>query len=152
MSASESDDFDETDDASSSLPEFFARESFTDCAGKQREFDLSIHALPNHGFTGQALEVTAAGHGGYIFRSFAEGSLAIALGRLRGTVRAGIAQRFLIQNGNDRELPFERLCGRIDAEGVVVDGRLLDWAALQRLLSEYEGWDFELRIPFEPDR
>jgi hypothetical protein len=152
MSASKSDDFDEPDDGSSSLPEFFARESFTDCAGKRREFDLSVHALPNHGFSGQALEVTAAEHGGYIFRSFAEGSLVTALGRLSGAVRAGIAQRFLIKNGNDREMPFERMCGRIDAEGLVVDGKLLSWAALQRLLSEYEGWDFELRIPFEPDR
>lgn len=146
------DDLTEPDESTNNLPAFFARESFTDCAGKRREFDLSIHALPNHGFSGQALEVTKAQHGGYVFRSFAEGSLAIALGRLRGAVRAGIAQRFLIQNGNDREMPFERLCGRIDSEGVVVDGQLLDWAALQRLLSEYEGWDFELRIPFEPDR
>ncbi len=146
------DDFDEPDDTESNLPAFCDRESFIDCAGQRREFDLSIHTVPNHGFSGQAFEVTKAEHGGYIFRSFAETSLALALGRLRSAVRAGIAQRFLIQNGDQREMPFERLRGRIDAEGVVVDGKLLDWSALKNLLSEYEGWDFDLHIPFEPDR
>jgi len=32
---------------------------------------------------------------------------------------------------------------------IVVDGRLLDWEALRSLLEPYEGWGFELHIPFE---
>ena len=65
-----------------SEPVFASRETFTDCAGKPRPFDLAIHDLPGHGFSGQALEVTSERHGGYVFRSFAEGSLPLALARL----------------------------------------------------------------------
>ncbi len=134
------------------LPDYFERESFTDCADKRREFDLSIHALPGHGFSGFAHEVTEREDGGYQFRSFAEGSLTLALARLRGTVRAGLAQRYLIRHEDVLEMPLDRLKGRIDYDGVVVDGKLLDWSALQSLLSTYEGWDFELKIPFESER
>jgi hypothetical protein len=134
------------------LPEYFERESFTDCADKRREFELSIYALANHGFSGFAREVTQRDDGGYVFRSSAEGSLTIALARLRGKVQAGLAQRFLIRHEGVLEMPLERLKGRIDCDGVVVDGQLLDWSALQKLLSAYEGWEFELKIPFESER
>jgi hypothetical protein len=49
------------------------------------------------------------------------------------------------------EMPFERIRGRIDAEGVVVDGPLLTWDEFVELLQPYEGWEFGLRIPLEPD-
>ncbi len=112
-------------------------------------FVLTIHHVPGAGFSGHAYEVTSAPDGGYIFRSFAEASFTTALARLRGKIRAGLAQRFLIHDGDALDMPLERLCGRIDCDGVVVDGRLLDWTALQSLLQTYEGWEFELRIPFE---
>ena len=131
------------------LPAYEERESFTDCAGAIRSFDLTIHHVPGAGFSGHAYEVTSAPDGGYIFRSFAEASFTTALVRLRGKIRAGLAQRFLIHDGDALDMPLERLCGRIDCDGVVVDGRLLDWTALQSLLQTYEGWEFELRIPFE---
>ncbi len=144
----------EPDDIGSTtrLPDYYERESFTDCTDKRREFELSIYALPNHGFSGFAREVTRRDDGGYVFRTFAEGSLTIALARLRGKVQAGLAQRFLIRHEGVLEMPLERLKGRIDCDGVVVDGQLLDWSALQTLLSTDEGWEFELKIPFEPER
>lgn len=137
--------------SSTSLPEFFEREWFTDCRDQRREFELSIHAIPNHGFSAFAREVTQREDGGYIFRTFSENSWSLALARLRGKVRAGLAQRFLIRHEGELEMPLERLAGRIDREGVVVDGQLMDWSALQELLSPYEGWEFELKIPFEPE-
>ncbi len=48
-------------------------------------------------------------------------------------------------------MPFERIRGRIDAEGVVVDGQLLTWDEFLELLQPYEVWEFALRIPLEPD-
>lgn len=137
--------------SSTSLPEFFEREWFTDCRDQRREFELSIHAIPNHGFSAFAREVTQREDGGYIFRTFSENSWSLALARLRGKVRAGLAQRFLIRHEGELEMPLERLAGRIDREGVVVDGQLMDWSELQELLSPYEGWEFELKIPFEPE-
>jgi hypothetical protein len=139
------------DESFTRLPDYFERESFTDCAGKKREFELSITALPNHGFTAFAHEVTTRDDGGYIFRAFATGSLTMALARLRGKVQAGLAQRFLISHEGVLEMPQERLSGRISREGVVVDGQLMDWSALQDFLSAYEGWEFELRIPLETE-
>jgi len=130
-------------------PVFAERESFFDCADKRRQFDLTIHEIPGVGYTGRAYEVTSNVHGGYVFTSVARASLPLTLARLRGKIRAGLAQRFLISDGDHLDMPLERLCGRIDREGVVVDGRLLDWEALRSLLEPYEGWDFELHIPFE---
>lgn len=136
------------DDATS--PDFSARETFTDCAGVQRHFDIEIHDLPNHGFAASAREVTAAEEGGYVFRAFAEVSAALALARLRGKVRQGLARRFLIREGNNLEMPFERVRGRIDAEGVVIDGKLLTWEEFIALMQPYEGFEFDLHIPLEP--
>ncbi|MDO8278341.1 MAG: hypothetical protein Q7T63_09465, partial [Burkholderiaceae bacterium] len=75
----------------------------------------------------------------------------MALARLRGKVRQGLAQRFLIKDGATIEMPFERIRGRIDSEGVVVDGRLVTRDEFLELLQPYEGWEFDLRIPLEPD-
>ena len=75
----------------------------------------------------------------------------MALARLRGKVRQGLGQRFLIRDGSTVEMPFERIRGRIDSEGVVVDGRLVSWDEFLELLRPYEGWEFDLRIPLEPD-
>jgi len=125
------------------------RESFVDCADRRRQFDLTIHDIPGSGFSGHAEEITADGRHGYAFSSLSTASLPLALGRLRVKIRAGLAQRFLIAEDDHLEMPLERLCGRIDREGLVVDGRLLDWEALRSLLEPYEGWDFDLHIPFE---
>jgi len=130
-------------------PVFSEREYFMDCADKRRQFDLTIHDIPGGGFSGHAYDVTSDVHGGYIFKATAAANLPLALARLRGSIRAGLAQRFLIADGEHLDMPLERLCGRVDREGVVVDGRLLDWEALRSLLEPYEGSDFELHIPFE---
>ena len=86
-----------------------------------------------------------------MFKAFAVASGTMALARLRGKVRQGLAQRFLIKEGSTMEMPFERIRGRFDSEGVVVDGQLLTWEEFQELLQPYEGWEFDLRIPLEPD-
>lgn len=131
--------------------DFPSSESFVDCAGVRRHFELDVQQLPNHGYAAEAREVTTSEHGGYVFKAFAEASGTMALARLRGKVRQGLGQRFLIQDGYTVEMPFERIRGRIDSEGVVVDGRLVSWDEFLELLRPYEGWEFDLRIPLEPD-
>ena len=130
---------------------FLSSESFVDCAGVRRHLELDVRHLPNHGYAAEAREVTTSEHGGYVFKAFAEASGTIALARLRGKVRQGLGQRSLIQDGSTVEMPFERIRGRIDSEGVVVDGRLVIWDEFLELLRPYEGWEFDLRIPLEPD-
>ena len=107
--------------------------------------------LRARGYAAEAREVTTSEHGGYVFKAFAEASGTMALARLRGKVRQGLAQRFLIKDGATIEMPFERIRGRIDSEGVVVDGRLVTWDEFLELLHPYEGWEFDLRIPLDPD-
>ena len=84
-----------------STPEadFPSSESFVDCAGARRHFELEVRHLPNHGYAAEAREVTSSEHGGYVFKAFAEASGTMALARLRGKVRQGLAQRFLIKDG-----------------------------------------------------
>ena len=131
--------------------DFPSSESFVDCAGVRRHFELDVRQLPNHGYAAEAREVTTSEHGGYVFKAFAEASGAMALARLRGKIRQGLGQRFLIQDGSTVEMPFERIRGRINSEGVVVDGQLVTWDEFLDLLRPYEGWEFDLRIPLEPD-
>jgi len=121
-------------------PDFPSSESFTDCACVRRHFEIDVRHLPNHGYAAEAREVTTSDHGGYVFKSFAEASGTMAMARLRIKVRQGLAQRFLIKERSAMQMPFERIRGRIDAEGVVVDGQLLNWdeffgtaAAVRRL-------------------
>jgi len=132
-------------------PDFPSSESFTDCAGVRRHFELDVRHLPNHGYSAGAREVTTSEQGGYVFKAFAEASGTMAMARLRIKVRQGHAQRFLIMEGSTMEMPFERIRGRIDAEGVVVDGQLLTWDEFLELRQPYEGWEFDLRILLEPD-
>ena len=100
----------------------------------------------------EARKVSSAAHGGYIFKAFAEGSATLALARLRGKVRQGIAQRFLIREGQHLGVPFRRMRGRIDSEGVVVDGQLLPWDEFIELIKVSEGFEIDLHIPFESPR
>jgi hypothetical protein len=94
---------------------FPSSESFVDCTGARRRFELEVRHLPNHGDAAEAREVTSGDHGGYVFKAFAEASESLAMARLRGKVHQGLAQRFLIKDGATVEMPFERLRGRIDS-------------------------------------
>ena len=105
-------------------PVFDEQEWFIDCSGARRAFALSIYAVPGAGFSGHAYEVTADDRPGYSFR-VSEAHLPIALGRLRQIIGAGLAQRYLIRNGDQLDMPLDRLCGHIDGDGLVVDGELL---------------------------
>ena len=66
-------------------------ESFSDCAGVCRHFELDVRRLPNHGCAAHAREVTSGEHGGYVFKAFAEASRTMALAGLLGKVRQGDA-------------------------------------------------------------
>ena len=70
-----------------STPEadFPSSESFVDCAGARRHFELEVRHLPNHGYAAEAREVTTSEHGGYVFKAFAEASSTMALAGERTT-------------------------------------------------------------------
>lgn len=51
-----------------------------------------------------------------------------------------------IEEAGTLSLTHDRLRGRIDSEGVVVDGRFLCFDQLAELMQSYEGFQFDLRF------
>jgi hypothetical protein len=98
----------------------------TDCAGVRRDFEIDVRHLPNHAHAAAAREVTISDSSDYAFRAFAEASATMAMAGLRIKLRQALAQRFLNKEGPAMELAYERIRGRIDAEGIVVDVQLLN--------------------------
>lgn len=71
---------------------------------------------------------------------------------MRSIPHNGHARIYLIQaDSAGAQMPFERMRGRIEAGAVVVDDKLIQWDEFNRLLESHEGWEFDLRIPSEPD-
>ena len=51
---------------SSPEADFPSSESFVDCAGERRHFELEVRHLPNHGYAAEAREVTSSEHGPFV--------------------------------------------------------------------------------------
>lgn len=119
-------------------------EVFVDCCGQQREFML---ALLDNGL-GYFLRATerVSGNGGYSFAAYSESDPYMALGRLRHTIRKGLATRYLAEGESPPSLTHEVAVGHITNGGIVVDGRRLSFDELATILSAYEGWQFNLKI------
>ena len=66
--------------------DFPSSESFVDCAGARRHFEMEVRHLPNHGYAAESREVTSSEHGGYVFKAFAEASGTMALARPPGVM------------------------------------------------------------------
>lgn len=120
------------------------RETFLDCAGELRVFELT----QNMNYPGahiKANEVTP-NPPGYRFEAWAD-QPAEAIARVRRKIRGGLARRYLAEN------PEYGLCvlnsviaGRVGLGGLVVDGKHLDWAWIENYIQTNEGWLVEIRI------
>jgi hypothetical protein len=119
-------------------------EKYIDCTGTERTFHLSVRSLPV-GFVVEANEVTDAEYG-YEFSEYAEADPYHSLGKLRGKIRKGISQRFLVQRQGETQLAHDELVGVISHLGLVVDGSLVPWADLQRMLTTCEGFPIKIQI------
>ncbi len=127
------------------LAEAFPRsEKYIDCTGTERIFHFSIRALPM-GFVVEANEVTQAEYG-YEFSEYAESDPFHALGNLRREIRKGISQRFLVQAQGELQMAHDELVGVISHLGLVVDGSLVPWEDLQRMLTTCEGFPIKIEI------
>jgi hypothetical protein len=130
--------------------DFPESEAFVDCAGKQRVFALECHQVPT-GWSVTANEVTDNDFG-YRFECFSPSNPYLALGQVRGKIRAGLATRYLSAAEPEPSLSNDILCGHVDWDRttdrpvLVVDGRPLSMFDLERILRSYEGWRVELRI------
>lgn len=133
-----------TDDSTVEPVGFPTTETFIDCCGTAREFDLQ---LLERGITCflRANE-RVAGEGGYAFAAFAESDPFLALGRLRRKISDGLATRYLAPGDGPPLLSHGVVGGHISSGGVVVDGRHLGYDELARILEGYEAWRFTLTV------
>ena len=123
---------------------FPRRETFVDCRGESREFQIALVPAPG-GYFLRATELHR-GPEGYRFAAQHPTAAHLALGRLRDKIRRGIAIRYLVTE-NGREHPgHDRLAGTIGFGGVIVDGRFLSVEALWEMIQTYEGMHFSLRL------
>ena len=128
--------------------DFPMRETFTDCAGQEHAFIISIFPVS----FGTALHALEEGKDqGYSFRQFDPTSHYLALGRLRGRIRQALSTRHIEQRepGNF-QATHQTLRGRIsyasNEVGFVIDGQFLTLQQFGKMVETYEGFEFRLDI------
>ena len=71
----------------------------------------------------------------------------MTLGRIREKVRAGIVTRYLRTDATGEKNPtHDEMRGHISCDGIVVDGELLTFKELQRILTTHEGFAISMKI------
>jgi hypothetical protein len=130
-----------TEDAAGLFP---LRESFVDCCGTAREFNIDLSRSDDQRFL-TAVEATDA-EGRYEFAAMSESDPCLALGKLRRTIRRELATRYLESNGGRLALSHDALKGRIAYGGIAVDGRFVGFAELIELVQSYESFHISLEI------
>ena len=120
------------------------KEKYTDCRGAERLFEISVRALPI-GFVVEARELSDSAYG-YEFSQRAETDPFEALGAVRRKIRKGLSRRFLAQEQGEAVMATDDLEGVISHLGLVVDGVLVPWNDLQRMLTTCEGFPIKIEI------
>jgi hypothetical protein len=120
------------------------RETFFDCAGVARAFEISAHGSAD-GYTLVAAEVQSGG-GGYKFRAYHPNAVHLAAGLLRDRIRRGLATKFLAHTERGPEFSHDRDSGTIAADGAIIDGTFLSPTEFFRILGQHEGHCFTLTL------
>lgn len=129
----------------SPLPsDFPSSEESIDFAGRTRKFTLEQYPVPL-GY-GVCASEDVEGDDGYVFQTFSVVDPFHALALLRNKIRKLLSVRHLVEQNGRLSLTHDRLRGRIDYGGVVVDGIFLTLDQLAELLQTYEGFQFDLKI------
>ena len=128
---------------------FPMEEDFIDHSGLSRRFRIHIRKQATGAFFLHAMELSQAE--GYRFEvystDYSAQALGSALGKLRQKIRKGIVTRYLHTDAEGRrDLTHDELHGRISSDGLVVDGELLHFEDLERVLTIREGFVISIRI------
>lgn len=128
---------------------FPLKENYLDHSGRPRSFQIDLYKLRADGFRVEASEMSRVN--GYRFEVYSPiysaAVLAFALGRRREKVRAGIVTRYLRTDTTGEKNPtHDEMRGRISCDGIVVDGELLPFKELQRILTTHEGFAISIKV------
>jgi len=131
------------------VDEFPRHETFVDCRGIAREFIIGFTRDDDQRFL-RAVEAVDS-DGRYEFSAMSETDPFLALGKLRQIIRRELSTRYLQGEGHRLQFAHDEAKGRIGFSGVSIDGQLVSFDDLLRLIQTYEGFDFHLRItdPFD---
>ena len=123
---------------------------YYDCAGKKRILKINSKQLPN-GWLLTAVEQQSDEHG-YQVEAFSETSPYSALGEIRKKIRRLLSVKYLDLSGDSVTLTHEKMCGSLiydresESHGLLVDGRFISMDEFERILSGYEGGEFDFSI------
>jgi hypothetical protein len=123
-----------------------------DCTGQKRCFGIRPNRFRGKGYWLEALELREDCQEGYRFGKFSVVSMNDALWRLRRKIERSLARRYTFEDPRSGlNLLAEDMAGHISYRGVIVDGKLIEFGDLTKLLQYYEGRNFELRLldPYE---
>jgi hypothetical protein len=125
-------------------------EEYYDCSGIKHVFKITARkASTGHVVTAVETNVESQG---YEFNVFSPANEYIALAMLRDKIRRGLAIKYLDDEHGQLVLTHEEMKGTISydsdtaSHGVVVDGRFLSMDRFEKILAQYEGWEFDLKI------
>ncbi|MPN03605.1 hypothetical protein SDC9_150836 [bioreactor metagenome] len=120
-------------------------ETYLDCNGRDRKFEIQ-QGPQTDGVLVRAREVSPAAWPGYEFSAWSS-SLGDALGKLRARIRDGLARRYLIEHPKrGLQMLSSSLVGEIASEGLVIDGRMIQFDQVKQLLSAHEGQVISITI------
>jgi hypothetical protein len=124
-------------------------EEFIDHSGHSRRFRISIRKLAGEDFYLDAMDLSQAE--GYRFEVYSAvysvSGIGSALGKLRQKIRGGISTRYLhVDAEGKKHLTHNEMRGRISDDGILVDGAVLRFSDLERILTTYEGFEVSIRI------
>lgn len=131
------------------LRKFPLEEEFTDYSGFSRPFRISIRKLIAEDFYLEAREMSRKE--GYCFEVYSPAYSAPALGasllKLRRKICKGISTRYLLVDApGESQLTHDEIRGRISCDGIMVDGTILHFRDLEKILVTHEGFGIFLKI------
>jgi hypothetical protein len=124
---------------------FPREEKYVDCSGMERLFEITLKPIIVDGYLVHAREITNDKYG-YEFSIYSSASPFEALGRLRHKIRRGLSRKYLSKHQEQITFSHDEAVGEIDGDGIIIDGRLVNWHELESILISFSGFQIKLQI------
>jgi hypothetical protein len=131
------------------LSKFPLEEDFVDYSGRTRRFRICIRQLIAEDFYLEAEEISQKQCYRFeIYSSAYSGpALGLALRKLRQKIHKGLSTRYLYTDSEGaRHLMHDEMSGLISHDGIMVDGEMLLFRDLERILTTHEGFRVSISI------
>jgi hypothetical protein len=129
-------------------------EDFIDFSGGVRRFLISLDKQIVKSFFLRAQELSRPT--GYHFEvystAYSAAALGSALSKLRRKISKELSTRHLyVDSEGKTQLTHDELSGHISYGGIVVDGHLLKFQELERILQTHEGFEIHIKISWSSE-